>query len=1295
MQTRERVLKRFKDIKFREEVIVIKGLGESLPSEALMTSMFDKVLERQRTAVGSKDDDMVVLEIANNHNVENPLWFSMRRADQLSGQVVIDKLSRVLNSNQQFFSDGQMTVSYIHVPTPEAGGRRTHGRSVNETMDEWLKRKSDAASIWSPQNTNDSMCLTRSVSVAIAKYNEERRVLYKIKKDVGNVLTEQALYLCQSAGIDSQKSCGLAEVARLQEFLKATYRIIVFTDKKGKDCVYKGDYAVGLKNIYLLLHKEHFSAIMFPRQAFDYDYDCEKCAVFFNKKGEHQCQGSCWRCFGPDPHDQPGVVLERCGDCGHQFAGPDCLENHKTIKLHRATKTKCETFKFCALCSTSYSTQREASHVCNTVYCQYCKHNVRENHLCYMTPWSEREKRPKWKYLTVYYDFECSQVDPIEGKDDIFEHKPNLLVTQTVCDQCKHIDQNEYFCENCQNRQHIFHNLDDKNINVVQQFLTYLKSFPAKTEILLVAHNAKAYDVLFILQELIAHGLKPEITLQGAKIICLKIGNFKFIDSLMFLPMPLAAMPKSFGLTELKKGHWCYLANRSEFYSYVGPMLDKKYYCSSGMKDKAYYEFEQWYKDQVENNYVFNFRKELIDYCISDVTILRQACQSFRSLFSEKAGFDPMFNCISLSGACMAAFRRNFLQKDTIGIVPPGGYHGRGKQSHVALQWLDYESFKLGETIKTIHTDREVSVLGRRVDGYVEISLIDNTIERRIYQFHGCYWHHCPKHYPSEEGCGVNRFQQTQKITQMFRTHGYKVIEKWECDFKWDMENDPDVKNYFESHPTQRTQPLNLRDALAGGRTSAFKAYYKANLKEGEKIMMVDVISEYPAANLRGKYSFGHPRIFLEGDPTMPDVHEWNGVIKATLLPPRDLFIPVLPYKCGGKLHFPLCRLCAETESEEICSHDNPEDRQLTGTWCAPEIKLAVLEKSYQLSTVHEVYQYPGEMKYNPETGEDGLLSAYVRCFMALKIQASGWPENCDTPEAQQKYVEEILKCEGITIDPNKMEYNPALRQLSKLMLNSFWGKFGEKCLRSKTEFVYDYGELMHIISDPKKIVQTLLPLSETCLQVSWKPVNDSEESLPTSSLLHAAFTTCHGRMQLYQYLDTVRERAIYADTDSCAYISRPGEPELRLGTHLGDLTDQVSEQFGPGSFILEMVCAGPKNYSYLVAKGGDPNNVGVVIKVRGININKSCDQLVTFHNLKAMVLGQKDAITVPIPRQIARLPGWRVVTRDTSKKWQAKNSKRRRVGEGDTVPHGYNRWLNAEQEDQALLEALETLRDA
>ena len=83
----------------------------------------------------------------------------------------------------------------------------------------------------------------------------------------------------------------------------------------------------------------------------------------------------------------------------------------------------------------------------------------------------------------------------------------------------------------------------------------------------------------------------------------------------------------------------------------------------------------------------------------------------------------------------------------------------------------------------------------------------------------------------------------------------------------------------------------------------------------------------------------------------------------------------------------------------------------------------------------------------------------------------------------------------------------------------------GEKTLRSKTKFVFSYSEMLDIINDPTVEIRSLLPIGENCLQVSFMPKNDTEDSHVTSSLVNAAFTTCYGRHHLYRYLDMVGEK--------------------------------------------------------------------------------------------------------------------------------------------------------------------------
>ena len=93
------------------------------------------------------------------------------------------------------------------------------------------------------------------------------------------------------------------------------------------------------------------------------------------------------------------------------------------------------------------------------------------------------------------------------------------------------------------------------------QFLHYLDDLVdvpennQEREILVVFHNLKGFDGMFILHELYQQQreMADQLTV-GAKVLSFKSGPLKFIDSLCFLPTPLASFPSTFNLTELKKG---------------------------------------------------------------------------------------------------------------------------------------------------------------------------------------------------------------------------------------------------------------------------------------------------------------------------------------------------------------------------------------------------------------------------------------------------------------------------------------------------------------------------------------------------------------------------------------------------------------------------------------------------------------------------------------------------------------------------------------------------------------------
>ena len=100
--------------------------------------------------------------------------------------------------------------------------------------------------------------------------------------------------------------------------------------------------------------------------------------------------------------------------------------------------------------------------------------------------------------------------------------------------------------------------------------------------------------------------------------------SIRFIDSLNFLQMPLKSFPKTFGMNELKKGYFPHYFNKECNKNYVGPMPSKKHYGYNQMKPDGRAKFFKWYDDCVSENYIFDFKKEILEYCRSDVDILRE-----------------------------------------------------------------------------------------------------------------------------------------------------------------------------------------------------------------------------------------------------------------------------------------------------------------------------------------------------------------------------------------------------------------------------------------------------------------------------------------------------------------------------------------------------------------------------------------------------------------------------------------------------------------------------------------------
>ena len=167
---------------------------------------------------------------------------------------------------------------------------------------------------------------------------------------------------------------------------------------------------------------------------------------------------------------------------------------------------------------------------------------------------------------------------------------------------------------------------------------------------------------------------------------------------------------------------------------------------------------------------------------------------------------------------------------------------------------------------------------------------------------------------------------------------------------------------------------LHIRDSFFGGRTSSVHLHYEVG--EDEKIHYFDYTSLYPSVNKYSSLPVGHPQILTKDfDYTM---RAYFGIAKIKVLPPRGLYHPVLPYRSGGRLKFPLCRTCADEHNPLPCQC-SIDQRAIIGTYCTPEIMKA-LEKGYTILKIYEVYHW--------REVSDTLFRGYVDTFLRIKQEA-------------------------------------------------------------------------------------------------------------------------------------------------------------------------------------------------------------------------------------------------------------------------------------------------------------------
>ena len=73
-------------------------------------------------------------------------------------------------------------------------------------------------------------------------------------------------------------------------------------------------------------------------------------------------------------------------------------------------------------------------------------------------------------------------------------------------------------------------------------------------------------------------------------------------------------------------------------------------------------------------------------------------------------------------------------------------------------------------------------------------------------------------------------YSDTKKKVKYLKDQGFRVVQKWGCELKKELEEDEEMNQFFEQNKI--IDPLQPRDAFYGGRTNATKLFHECQGNE-------------------------------------------------------------------------------------------------------------------------------------------------------------------------------------------------------------------------------------------------------------------------------------------------------------------------------------------------------------------------------------------------------------------------------------------------------------------------------
>ncbi|CAM9561112.1 unnamed protein product, partial [Phaeothamnion confervicola] len=594
-------------------------------------------------------------------------------------------------------------------------------------------------------------------------------------------------------------------------------------------------------------------------------------------------------------------------------------------------------------------------------------------------------------------------------------------------------------------------------------------------------------------------------------------------------------------------------------------------------------KFQEWYA--TAKTTPFDYWTELATYCRQDVTIERVCMWEFRKLWMTicdefNSDFDPfMYTTAPSAGRAMFLSSEAYenMHKEGRGIpVTPTSTLAEDSCNWTAeyqyCQWLqhrldeDYGGAVVGRSRWTPD--------GQKRDGRYGADFYAEPDGRKIwYDLDGCFTHGCddPACVYSKRKDVATKVKKlnTQHRNKVIKAMGYEHVIMPMC--KWlKMMHDPSIHiesfsgemaspgEAFRGDPERGlvglpTNPHNspsfadARSAMGGGCTEVYAHVAEPNALL-RWLMSLDFTSLYPYINITIVYPLGiaeELQAFKDGPALDKMIREQSlggrvGFLKVTFVPSNMDMYPSIALKIAGKSIGALspCAPCVYAVTRGDCSHTDVE-REVTMTLMSFEVE-DVIRAGGRLVGIHHFVHYP--------KAASGVCAAALEPVYKIKVLASGKPSfgGSDIEKEKQRglwwanITANWIECFGhpptFTYDEIYDERNEGLREMAKLILVSFWGRFSIDVTAPKPQYVSSPSELQDIVRGSNGKV-SMPVLFDRCVLITGNLAADKgRRNHSADTPLIGCFTTGIGRRMIIDVCHALLQNGtpnVYGDTDS------------------------------------------------------------------------------------------------------------------------------------------------------------------